>query len=101
MAIERIDYSRTVGQANEIQELSDELDQEIEKLQRLWENVKRDWQGPASQAYQNQLLILIAEMKTTRFNMSSLSTSIKNAARRIRDEDQERAEQEAARNKKG
>ncbi len=92
MATYRINYSKTIEQANDIYDLSQDLGQEISKLENLLTQVKNNWSGPASDAYQKQLLMLIADMKTTKHSMSSLSTTIKNAARKIRDEDNERNE---------
>ncbi len=85
----RINYRKTVDQANEIQNLSDDLNDEVGKLETLLSQIKREWKGPASEAYQKQLVMLIADMRTTESNMSSLAVSIKNTARRIRDEDRE------------
>ena len=61
---------------------------EILRLENLLSQIKREWYGPASDAFQQQLIMLIADMKTTRYNMSSVSSSIKNVANRIQSEDE-------------
>lgn len=85
----RINYSKVVSQANDIKDLSTDLGREISDLENLLAQIKREWYGPASDAFQKQLLILIADMKTTKYNMSSVSSTIKNVAKRIREEDEE------------
>lgn len=85
----RIDYSKVVSQANDIKDLSTDLGREISDLENLLARIKREWYGPASDAFQKQLLMLIADMKTTKYNMSSVSSTIKNVANRIREEDEE------------
>ena len=79
-----IDYNRVVGQANQIGDLASDLSNEIAKLDTLLEQIKREWCGPASEAFQGELLSLIADMKTTRYNMNSVSTSIKNTADKLK-----------------
>lgn len=86
----RINYNRVVSQANDIKDLSTDLGREITSLENLLAQIKREWYGPASEAFQKQLLMLIADMKTTKYNMSSVSSTIKNVARRIKREDEER-----------
>lgn len=93
MAGFRINYRRVISQANEINGLSNELNREIIQLENILADVKANWAGPASQAYQKQLLMLIADMKSTKFKMSSVSSTIKNVANRIQREDERLAEQ--------
>lgn len=69
-------------------DLSRDLNSEIGKLENLLAQIKRDWYGPASDAFQKQLIMLIADMKTTKYNMSSVSSTIKNVANRIQKEDE-------------
>lgn len=83
----RINYDKVVLQANEIRDLSSELSNEISNLENLLAQIKREWCGPASEEFQKQLLMLIADMKTTRYNMSSVSSTIKNVADKIQQED--------------
>lgn len=88
MAQFRINYNKVVRQANEMSDLSRDLNGEIGKLENLLAQIKREWYGPASDAFQKQLIMLIADMKTTKYNMSSVSSTIKNVANRIQKEDE-------------
>lgn len=88
MAQFRINHSKVIRQADEINDLSRDLNAEILRLENLLSQIKREWYGPASDAFQQQLIMLIADMKTTRYNMSSVSSSIKNVANRIQSEDE-------------
>ena len=88
----RINYSKVVSQANDIKDLSTDLGREISDLENLLAQIKLEWYGPASDAFQKQLLMLIADMKTTKYNMSSVSSTIKNVANRIHREDERLAE---------
>ncbi len=92
MAQFRINYNRVINQANDMYDLSSDLNSEIKKLENLLAQVKREWYGPASDAFQKQLIMLIADMKTTKYNMSSVSSTIKNVANRIQREDERLAE---------
>lgn len=96
MAEFRINYEKVVEQANEMSDLARDLGDRIAAMEDLLSRVKREWHGPASEAYQNQLIMLIADMKTTKYNMSSVSTTIKNVADRIQREDERLAEQAEA-----
>ena len=89
MAGYRINYNKVVSQANDIKDLSSDLGREITNLENLLAQIKREWYGPASDAFQKQLLMLVADMKTTKYNMSSVSSTIKNVAKRIQKEDEE------------
>lgn len=88
MAQFRINYNKVVRQANEMSDLSRDLNSEIGKLENLLAQIKREWCGPASDAFQKQLIMLIADLKTTKYNMSSVSSTIKNVANRIQKEDE-------------
>lgn len=92
MAKFRINYNKVISQANDISDLSRDMNTEIRKLEDLLSQIKREWYGPASDAFQKQLIMLIADMKTTKYNMSSVSSTIKNVAIRIQREDQRLAE---------
>lgn len=92
MAGFRINYSQVVGQANTINNLSGDLDREIQKLENMLNSVGSNWKGPASTAYQNHLKLLIADMRKTKYSMSSVSSTIKNVATRIQQEDERQAE---------
>lgn len=89
MASYRIDYDKVDSQANDIRDLSSDLGKEINNLENLLARIKREWYGPASDEFQNQLLMLIADMKTTKYDMSSVSATIKDIAKRIQQEDEE------------
>ena len=88
MAQFRINHSKVIRQADEMTDLSRQINSEIIRLENLLAQIKREWYGPASDAFQQQLIMLIADMKTTRYNMTSVSTSIKNVANRIQNEDE-------------
>jgi WXG100 family type VII secretion target len=88
----RINYNQVVGQANAICDLSGDLDREIQKLENILNSVESSWKGPASTAYQNHLKILIADMRKTKYSMSSVSSTIINVATRIQQEDERQAE---------
>ena len=88
MAEFRINYERVVSQAEAMNELSLNLGREITKLEELLAQIKREWYGPAAEAYQEQLIMLIADMKSTKYGMSSVSSTIKNVATRIQTEDE-------------
>lgn len=92
MAEFRINYNKVMSQANDIYDLSRDMNTEIRNLEDLLSQIKREWYGPASDAFQKQLIMLIADMKTTKYNMSSVSSTIKNVANRIQREDQRLAE---------
>jgi len=92
MAKFRINYNKVISQANDISNLSRDMNTEIRKLEDLLSQIKREWYGPASDAFQKQLIMLIADMKTTKYNMSSVSSTIKNVANRIQREDERLAE---------
>lgn len=92
MAGFRINYTKVVSQANSMNNLSYELGREIQQLEGILTDVKSNWVGPASQTYQKQLLMLIADMKSTKFKISSVSSTIKNVANRIQKEDEQLAE---------
>ena len=88
MAQFRINHSKVIRQADEMTDLSRQINSEIIRLENLLARIKREWYVPASDAFQQQLIMLIADMKTTRYNMTSVSTSIKNVANRIQNEDE-------------
>ena len=92
MAGFRINYTQVVNQANTINNLSGDLDREIQKLDSILSSVRSNWRGPASTAFQNQLTLLIADLKKTKYSMSSVSSTIKNVATRIQQEDERQAE---------
>lgn len=77
-----------VNQANQMHDLSLELGSEITKMEDLLALIKSNWCGPASQVFQNQLVLLIADMRNTKNGMTSVSNQIKNVADKIQNEDE-------------
>ncbi|MBR4357542.1 MAG: WXG100 family type VII secretion target [Butyrivibrio sp.] len=92
MARFRINYSQVIRQADTINNLSSDLDREIRKLDSMLNASRSSWIGPAATAYYNHLTLLIADMKKTKYSMSSVSSTIKNVATRIQREDERQAE---------
>lgn len=92
MAKFRINYPKVISQANTMSELSNDLSREIAILENILNDVRNDWKGPASEAYQSQLLALISSMKKTKNRMSNVSATIKNVATRIKQEDERAAQ---------
>ena len=87
----RINHNKVISQAEQIKQLSKDFEVQIAKLENLLAKIKGEWYGPASAAFQQQLVILIADMKTMRFYMSSVSSTIKNVADKIQQEDEQAA----------
>ena len=83
----RINYNKVISQANDIIGLADDLSREISKLETLKNNICNNWAGPASEAFLKQLTQMIADMKITKSNMTSVASSIKSAANQIQQED--------------
>ena len=83
----RINYNQAITQANNIKGLSTELNNEIASLESLLARVKSEWKGPASDEFQRRLQMMITDMKITRDDMSSVSSSIKAEATVIQQED--------------
>ena len=78
-----ITYNAVMAQANNISSLSGELSREIFQLEDVLTMVRRDWKGPASEAFQKQLVMLIADMKAIQSNMSSVSNNIRSEIAKI------------------
>ena len=92
MAKYGINYSKVIGQANDIKDLSNDLNGEINKLEKHLATVANEWKGPASDEYQKQLKNLIKRMKSTKTQMSNLATTIKTVAKSIQEQDKALAE---------
>jgi len=88
----RINYSKVIRQANDIKELSNDLRDEISRMEKHLATIANEWKGPASNEYQKQLNRLISKMKITKTKMTTLSTTIKSVANNIQNEDKELAE---------
>ncbi len=93
MAQFQIDYKKVMSQATSMGNLAFDLGEEIVNLENLLEKVKKEWCGPASDAYQHQLTILIADMKVTKKRMSDVSQTIKEVADRIHRTDDKLSDQ--------
>ena len=52
MAQFRINHSKVIRQADEMNDLSRDLNAEILRLENLLAQIKREWYGPASDAFQ-------------------------------------------------
>lgn len=92
MATFRINYSRVMSQVNSMNNLGNNLNSEIRKLDNMLNEIKSNWNGPASNAYQRQLDKLVVDMKRTRGKMVDIAGTIGNVARRIQLEDERAAE---------
>lgn len=88
----RINYTQVLNQADTIQNLSGNLEQEIQKLDRILTSVKSNWKGPASTEFQNHLVLLITDMKETKSSMLNISSTIRGVATEIQQEDERQAE---------
>lgn len=77
-----IDKQRTREQANSLYDLSTQLVAEIRKLEQLRADIKGQWCGLASDAFQKQLTTLIADMTITQQSVSNLSATAKNVVDR-------------------
>lgn len=75
-----INYNNVITKVNGINDLSYDLDTEIGKLEDLLARIKREWYGPASEAFQKQLTMLIEDTKKSRNKMSKVSDTIKETA---------------------
>ena len=78
-----IDYNTVMGQANDIGSLSDELRNEISKLESLLGRIKSEWCGLASDEFQGQLQKVIADIRITSNNMLDVSGVIKDILARL------------------
>ena len=78
-----IDYNKAIQQANEIDDLIKQMDREIVRLDNLINQIKGEWCGPASEQFRNELLMLVNDMLTTRYSMSTVSNSIRTVANQL------------------
>lgn len=90
MATYRINYNKTINQAEDIKDLARDLNKQIAELETLLARVKNDWKGPASDAFQMQMRKLISQMKATKKDMDEVSSDIKTVAKQIQREDEDR-----------
>ena len=88
----RINYNQVIRQADVINNLSDDLKREMDKLKNILNSIRGDWEGPASREFQKKLTVLIGNVENSKNSMSSVSRTIKNIAARIKQEDERQAE---------
>lgn len=101
MAYMRINYNQVVRQAGQMNDKADELGREIQKLEALRDSIGSDWDGPAAKAFRSKLNQLISNITNTKNEMERISTAVKNAADKIKREDDRQAElAEQLKNKK-
>ncbi|WP_105614144.1 WXG100 family type VII secretion target [Vallitalea okinawensis] len=92
MARFRINYTRVLSQANDIEGMSSDLGHNVQKLDHLIGFIKTSWKGPASEAFLNQCEMLKEEMNRKSMEIERVSNTVKNVAHRIHEEDLEAAE---------
>ena len=89
----RINYSQVVGQADKIGYLSEDLESQAKNLQALYDDIDSSWTGKAATEYKKHLMILKQDLLQTEASMSRISSTIRNVAKRIHDEDVRLAEE--------
>ena len=72
-----IDYTASMQRANDIYDSANEMNSEIIRLENLLAQIKGEWYGPASDAFQQQLAKVLTDMRNTRQSMYNLSSKIK------------------------
>lgn len=92
MAIMRINYSKVISQANQIQELSNDLTNQINSLNKMESEVRANWKGQASETFLKKIDELRSNMSKTQQKMSKLSSTIKTVATNIKKEDEIQAQ---------
>ena len=92
----RINYSKVISQANDIENEATELSAQIKLLEQMEQDCRAAWKGQAADAFIAKLSALRTEMTTTRKQMSTLASTIKYCAYRIQREDREAEEMAAA-----
>ena len=92
MAIIDFDYWKTMWLVDDINDLGDNINSEIKRMQKHLSNVAKEWKGPASDAYQKYLEELIADMISAKSKIYSLANKVKNAAEKIKNDEERIAE---------
>lgn len=92
MSILRINYSKVIAQANAINQLANDFNTQIKGIETMEQEVRANWQGPASEELLKQMNLLKAEMSNTYRKTANLANTIKNVAMRIKREDDKDAE---------
>lgn len=92
MAVFRINYSKVISQANDIEALSRNLDTHIQYLEDLMGQIRTTWKGSASETFLRQCELLKIDMHQRSQDIQDVSNRIKRVANRIHQEDLEAAE---------
>ncbi len=77
-----------MAQIKVINNSSRQVSDEVSRLENLLARVKHEWCGPASEAYQNELVKLITELKNVKLEIDSISQTVDNVANAIRQGDE-------------
>lgn len=88
MAKFRINYYKVISQANDINQLAGNLNNEIKRLESFQQDIKSNWQGSASDTFLRQTNLLLEDLKKTKYKTANLSSRIKSIALRIQKEDE-------------
>ncbi len=94
----RINYSKVISQADDIEGSAGQLSAQIKQLTQLEQECRSVWKGQAADSFCLKLKSLIGEMNKTKSQMSNLASTIKYCANRIQREDQEAERQAKALN---
>ena len=92
----RINHSRVISQANTIADCADRLAAQVNLLTSMEQTVRVAWKGQASDAFLSRATALRGEVSKTRQQMTTLATTIRQNADRIRREDEEAMRRAAA-----
>lgn len=92
MSYMRINYNQVIRQANKMESDAEDLGREIQRLEALKNAIVVDWDGPASRTFRTKIDQLIENITHTQRDMSRISTAVKNAADKIKREDERQAE---------
>ena len=96
----RINHSKVISQANSIANDATKLSAQIKMLEQIERDCRAAWKGEAADAFVAKLSTLRNEMNVTKNQMSTLASTIKTCADRIRRADQEAEERAAVLNNK-
>lgn len=88
----RINYSKVISQANQIEGNANELSAQLRILEQIEQDCRICWKGEAAEAFIGKLVSLRNEISRTQKQMSNLSSTIKYCADRIQREDRKAEE---------
>lgn len=91
----RINYTKVISQANEIESLGEDLRLMNVNLQHMIQEIPAYWKGEAANAYLKVCEELRVKISNTVRSISSTASDIKVVAERIKREDEERARKAA------